>query len=150
MNNKFKNAPVYLIILASMIGWSLRNANPIYQLIFLGLMIIILIHEAVKMKREGEDINKVNFMIAVIMCIFLIALAIIGQNCSFISLGEGLVVIAIAFLELVLVGGIFGYKIVANSGDSRRIRQFLIGLIGLIILFILMGVVILLAKLNYL
>lgn len=143
MSRKTKNAPVYAILLATLFGFSLKYASPLFQIIFCGISIVILIYEILQLKKDGGENDKIGFFISIIIFVILIGLVVVIKN--YISKSDNIQVglLIIAFVEFILSLAVFGYRIVAKSGDFRRIRQFVISIIMLFVVLIILGLFIL-------
>lgn len=116
------------------VGFEMQHASPRYQIIFLGIMIIVLLYEIFKKKNYGGDKNKLAVMISTFIMLILSFLLVMGKSYNKINNNFELIILLTAFGQFLLVLIVFGYRIVIKSGDSKRIRQFLTGIILLVIL----------------
>ncbi|WP_238882316.1 hypothetical protein [Clostridium sp. YIM B02551] len=143
MNRKPKSVPTYILIIAVAFGSVVRFFPPQYQLIFLGGVSITLVYEILKLKRQDAEEDKEKIIIAALIFGLLMGLLVIGKNYIGISDSGQLIILAVAFIELILALTIFGYRIVIKSGDSNRIRQFVIPAIMLYVILAIFGLFIL-------
>jgi hypothetical protein len=150
MSNNTKNIPAYILIIASMVGYGLIYAPTIFQILAMGILVIVLTYETIKLRRVGKDSDKIGVAISSIILAILLIIAVVGK--SYANMGDNteLIILFIAFMEFFLAAAIFGHRIVTKSENNERIRQFKIGasiIIGSLLLF---GLVILLSVLNVL
>lgn len=122
MAKNTKNVPTYMLIIASLAGYSLKDALPQYQLLFLGIALIVSLYEVIKLKRTEKGNDKIYIMISSIIMVMLLALVVCGKNYLNMSEDNQLIILAIAFSEFMLTTIVFGFKIVNKSNDARRIR----------------------------
>lgn len=143
MSRNTKSVPAFILIIAIFAGSMLQYVSPRYQLIFIGISIIVLFIEIIKLKRIGKENEKIVIFVSVIILLILIGVVVIGKNYSNMNENIQWILLLIAFVEFILTVSIFGYRIVIKSGDNRRVRQFMIGVIGIVVIILLLGIIIL-------
>lgn len=143
MSKNTKKIPTAILIVATLVGSIVQHFKPQYQLIFLGIIMITLIYGMLEMKGDSEQKNKIGIAMSAILLGILCASVVIGETYGNMDENTKLNVLLIAFVQFFSITAILGYRIVTKSGDSSRIRQFLISISMMISLFLLLGLVVL-------
>lgn len=120
----------------------LQYALPQYQLIFLGILLVICLCGTIKLIRTDKGNDKVYIGIASVIFVILISLVVFGKSYLNMKLNAQIIILAIAFIELMLALIIFGLKIVIKSKDSGRIRQFMVGASIIVVVILLLGIIV--------
>ncbi|MBZ9686132.1 hypothetical protein G9F72_007270 [Clostridium estertheticum] len=150
MSKNTKKIPAFILIIATLVGSIVQHFKPQYQLIFLGIILIVLIYGILELKSHDEQKNKIGIVLSFILFGILCASVVIGKNYGNMNENTEGIVLLIAFVELFSTLSILGYRIVNESGDSKKIRQFVMSMAMLVGLFLLLGLVALFAVLGFL
>lgn len=139
MRNIKKEIKPFVIMIFMVVGFEMQHASPPYQLIFLGIVIISLLYEIIKMKSPNRNNNIIALIVSCIISCILAALVVVGINYGNMNDNIEGIVLVTAFIQFVVTLIISGYRMARKSGDRKRIRKVLICsslLVVIILLFV--------------